>query len=123
MTYDIMMSWRHGIINKEVENFIMSSYFRFFLITDLTVIQHQLKKCLSKKYKNFLSSDWLPVEDAQYFSFREFYVPIMLEEKIQTPEGAQRGKSVPSLTNAIQEIMQDKTENYTLLMEGIEMMF
>ena len=77
-----------------------------------------MKRCLSRKYQNFLSSDWLPVEDAQYFSLREFYVPIMLEEKIQTPGGPQRGKIVSSLTDTIKELMQDRTQNYSILIEG-----
>ncbi len=81
-------------------------------------VQEQLKRCLARKYQNFLSSDWLPVEDAQYFSVQEFYVPIMLEEKKQTPGGAQRGKQVSNLTDVIQEIMQDRKGNYSLLLEG-----
>ena len=81
-------------------------------------MKESLKKCLSRKYQNFLSSDWLPVEDAQYFSVLEFYVPIMLEEKLQTPGGEQRGKPVPNLTDVIQEIMQDRGGNYSILLEG-----
>ncbi len=42
----------------------------------------------------------------------------MLEEKIQVPGGTQRGKKVSSVTDSIQEIMQDKAENFSLLMEG-----
>ena len=42
----------------------------------------------------------------------------MLEEKIQTPGGAQRGTAVSNLTDVIQEIMQDKKGNYSLLLEG-----
>ncbi len=73
---------------------------------------------MARKYQNFLSSDWLPVEDAQYFSVQEFYVRIMLEEKIQTLGGTQRGRPVSNLTEVIQEIMQDPRGNYSLLLEG-----
>ncbi len=89
-----------------------------YLLAELQRIQEQLKRFLASKYQNFLSSDWLPVEDAQYFPLLEFYVPIMLEEKIQTPGGAQRGKPVSNLTDVIQEIMQDRRGNYSLLLEG-----
>ena len=87
-------------------------------IAELQRLQEQLKRCLARKYQNFLSSDWLPVEDAQYFPLLKFYVPIMLEEKIQTPGGEQRGNPVPNLTDVIQEIMQDRRGNYSLLLEG-----
>ncbi len=80
-------------------------------------IQELLKRCLSRKYQNFLSSDWLPVEDAQYFPLREFYVPIMLEEKKETPTGSQN-ESVSSLVDVIKDVMQDSSKNYSLLMEG-----
>ena len=90
----------------------------FYPNPELQRLQGQLKGCLSRKYQNFLSSDWLPVEDAQNFALLEFYVPIMLEEKIQTPGGAQRGKPVSNLTDVIQEIMQDRRGNYSLLLEG-----
>ncbi len=90
----------------------------FYQIAELQRLKEQLKRCLSRKYQNFLSSDWLPVEDALYFPLLEFYVPIMLEEKIQTPGGAQRRKPVSNLTEMIQEIMQDRRGNYSLLLEG-----
>ncbi len=88
------------------------------LFAVLQRIQEPLKRCLSRKYQNFLSSDWLPVEDAQYFSLQEFYVPIMLEEKIQIPGGAKVGKTVFSLTDTIKELMQDGTRNCSILIEG-----
>ncbi len=80
-------------------------------------MKKHLRQCLSRKYKNFLSSDWLPVEDAQHFSLREFYVPIMLEEEKQTPGGAQT-RPVSNLFDAIQEILKDETGNFSLLLKG-----
>ena len=77
----------------------------------------QLKQCLSRKYQNFLSSDWLPLEDAQYFSLREFYLPIVLEEKTLIPGGVKLNPVV-SLCILIEELTNERTKNASLLVEG-----
>ena len=83
----------------------------------IKVMKLQLKQCLSRKYQNFLSSDWLPLEDAQYFSLREFYLPIVLEEKTPIPGGVKLNPVV-SLYSLIEELTNERTKNASLLVEG-----
>ncbi len=80
-------------------------------------MQKPLKRCLSRKYQNFLSSDWLPDEDAQYFSLQEYYVPIIFQEKKQTPGGVEK-KDVTSLPDVMKELIEKKTGSTSLLIEG-----
>ncbi len=99
---------------------LISTFHMVFLypFSEAQILQEQLKRCLSREYQYFLSSDWLPAEDAQYFPLLKFYAPIMLEEKVETPGGAQTGTPVSNLTEVIQEVMQDTRGNYSLLLEG-----
>ena len=83
----------------------------------LPVMKEHLRHSLSRKYKNFLSSDWVPAKDAQRFPLRDYYVPIMLEEEKQTPGGAQT-RPVSNLFDAIREVLEDETGNFSLLMKG-----
>ena len=50
--------------------------FKFYLLLGMRDIQTLTKESLRRRLKNYLSNDWLPVDNAKSFPLKQFYVEL-----------------------------------------------